>query len=165
MHDGPGKVNKAVNFVQEGHSDLTSQGKTEEDERMRLEVDSKRKERKSLQEQLKENAAMKQEEFNLLVKEKNSFNRLSEEDIDFYRKLNSKSKLDHQQMEKYLIRNMKQFEERKAQVLQDDGLQENHGIDTVEITKNVIVKKMKSRQRLKGVIKKKKTSSGGAKPA
>lgn len=141
-------------FVTEGVTDLTSQHEREQLEQSNYETELKKKERKSLQEQLKSNAISKQQEFNRLIQERNSFNRMSKEEIEFYESVETKEKERKQELEEYLERSSKDFDKKRGLLRKKDSKSTDE--TEIKIPKTVRVKGSKPRQSDLGIVKKKK---------
>ncbi|SCU96071.1 LANO_0E12376g1_1 [Lachancea nothofagi CBS 11611] len=162
------KTEKAssLSFVKEGDADIEVQLLREKQERARLDTDYKTKERLTLQDQLRLNAITKQEEFGALVKDRNSFNRLSSEDIEFYENLRKKADLAHRDMEQFLDRQAREFEQKKvrelAQSKMDSLGRPTRPIDVqkrIKMPAKVSKQKSNTKPGLKGIIKKKHTKT------
>lgn len=117
--NNPGK--RSLTFVSEGITDLETQKAREQVEQAKFEAECKRKERKSLRDQLRANAINKQKEFNGLVKEHDNFNRLSSEELLYYNKLKDTERKKEQELQAYLDKESQGFEERQSRVKKDPG--------------------------------------------
>lgn len=77
---------KPLKFVSEGVGNVEAQRIREQVEQKKYEAEYKRKTRKSLRDQLRSNAISKQKQYNGLVRDRESFTRLSKEDLNFTRR-------------------------------------------------------------------------------
>lgn len=134
---------RPLKFVSEGVTDLESQKAREQIEQSKFETECKRRERKSLREQLRSNAINKQKDFNQLVKERDSFNRLSQEELDFFQKIKDDEKQKERDLTLYLEKQATEYEQRKLKLSDSQGKLPQH---PPKIQK----------QKLPGVTKKKK---------
>ncbi|SCU80294.1 LAMI_0B01596g1_1 [Lachancea mirantina] len=148
-----------VGFVQEGQADLRAQSRAEQIEQAKEKAASQAEERKTLQEQLRNNAIAKQEEFNSLVKEKNSFTRLSHADVEFYKKMRDESTTERRDLETYLTRNLRYFDSESERLRNESKIAPKPSLMNSGHTTTLKV----GRKRIKGIIKKqdRKTNSGG----
>lgn len=146
---------KPLGFVREGDVDIELQRLLEKRENSKLDSDIRNKERLTLQEQLRLNAITKQEEFNSLVKDRNSFNRLSKEDIEFYESLRTKAEMQNRGLQEYLDKNSQDFEELKLRSSSKTiPAQEGRKLT---IPSKVVKRNTASKSGLKGIVKKKKS--------
>lgn len=135
--------------MSEGITDLETQKVREQIEQSKFEAECKRRDRKSLREQLRSNAINKQKEYHQLVKEKDGFNRLSQAELDFFQKIEDDERQKEEELQQYLKDKGIQFEQRKSEITnskkevpKDDEL-------------NLITKKTGPQENLNGIIKKK----------
>ncbi|SCV02869.1 LAME_0H05864g1_1 [Lachancea meyersii CBS 8951] len=164
------RKSQPLSFVKEGSADLEAQLLLEKRERARLDTDYKTKERLTLQEQLRLNAILKQEDFNALVKDRNSFNRLSVEDIEFYENLRKKAQSQKHNLEQSLEQQSRNFETRKKQAQESRSQSSATTMNTPssdaakrsQVPSRIVKPKSSTKTRLKGVIKKKHTESSKA---
>lgn len=147
-------------FVKEGNADIELQRQRERQESAKLDTDFKTKERLTLQDQLRLNAITKQEEFSSLVKDRNSFNRLSKQDVEFYESLQRRAQLENQSLEEFLEKNTREYDKKKAQVLAHESGRPESVPTRVQVPAKITKKRsMPSKNGIKGVIKKKKSKS------
>ncbi|SCU85535.1 LADA_0D08108g1_1 [Lachancea dasiensis] len=154
-----------LKFVKEGNADLETQQLLEKRERARLDTDYKTKERLTLQDQLRLNAILKQEEFTALVKDRNSFNRLSVEDKQFYQDLQARARQSDQDMEEYLARQTRDFERKKSQVLGEAPTNpevspspSTDSTSNIKVPAKIVKPKPRAKSGLKGIVTKKKSA-------
>ncbi|CAG98877.1 Fyv6p [Kluyveromyces lactis] len=154
MADNP----KAPTFIKEGSGDLESQRRNEQVNREVGELVT----RKSLSDQLRENSKKKRQQFQRQTKEKNSFTRVSNDDLDHINKV----KLD--ELEK--LRNFSQWAEseernrrKQLQLLQQPSTPEHTNKQVISkndpIPTSIKVRKLKTSNGAKnalGVISKPK---------
>lgn len=132
-------------FVSEGVTDLETQKAREQVEQAKFEAECKRRERKSLRDQLRANAINKQKEFNGLVKERDDFNRLNGEELEYYNKLKDSERKKERDLQAYLDRGSQDFDLRQSQLKSKE--EKINGEPVTPLTKN---------KDLKGIIKKSK---------
>lgn len=130
-------------FVSEGVTDLETQKAREQVEQAKFEAECKRRERKSLRDQLRANAINKQKEFNGLVKERDDFNRLNGEELEYYNKLKDSERKKERDLQAYLDRGSQDFDLRQSQLKSKE--EKINGEPVTPLTKN---------KDLKGIIKK-----------
>ncbi|CUS22325.1 LAQU0S05e02850g1_1 [Lachancea quebecensis] len=146
-------------FIKEGSADIELQRQRERQESAKLDTDFRTKERLTLQEQLRLNAITKQEEFSSLVKDRNSFNRLSKEDVNFYESLRRRAQLENQNLEEFLERNTREYDKRKAQALAHECGRSGSVPSRVQVPAKITKRSTPSKNGIKGVVKKKKPKS------
>lgn len=113
----PGGTRKrTLAFVSEGVADLETQRAREQAEQAKFEAECKRRERKSLREQLKANAISKQKEFSGLVKERDGINRLSDDELAHLRRLAEQDRARERDLRQYLETRSKDFTQRQRQL-------------------------------------------------
>lgn len=79
-------------------------------------------EKKSLHEQLKLNALTKQQQFNRLVKEKNSFNRLNKDEIEYCVKLKTEELHKERELNQYLEDRLREFDSKRMKLQAEAGM-------------------------------------------
>ncbi|SCU87759.1 LAFA_0E08636g1_1 [Lachancea sp. 'fantastica'] len=157
------QASQPLRFVKEGDADLETQLLLEKRERAKLDTDYKTKERLTLQEQLRLNAILKQENFNALVKDRNSFNRLSEDAVNFYKKLREKNETEKKSLEQSLELETRSFDQKKQaleQTTPNSTVKPHITGETAKRTQipaKVSKPKSNSKNGLKGIVRKKKT--------
>lgn len=104
---------RSLVFVSEGSADIDTQKKKEEQQQKRYENERLRRKRKSLQEQLRANAIKKQREFKKLVKKKESFNKLSKQELDYFQKIRTAEAKREYELNNYLNDKINDFEIKK----------------------------------------------------
>ncbi|CEP61827.1 Fyv6p LALA0_S04e01618g [Lachancea lanzarotensis] len=164
------EVSQPLKFVKEGDADLETQLLLEKRERAKLDTDYKTKERLTLQEQLRLNAILKQESFNALVKDRNSFNRVSAEALDFYKNLRETNETKNRNLEQSIEAESRYFEVKKHALecttpphsaANLRSLDES--VKKVHVPAKIHKPKSSSKNGLKGIVRKRK--SGSSKPA
>lgn len=108
-----GKKKRSLIFVSEGSADIDTQKKKEEQQQKRYENERLRRKRKSLQEQLRANAIKKQREFKKLVKKRESFNKLSKQELDYFQKIRREETKRETELNNYLNDKIDDFEIKK----------------------------------------------------
>lgn len=144
----PSSKKRPLAFVSEGVTDLETQKAREQVEQAKFEAECKRRERKSLREQLRSNAINKQREFNGLVKERDDFNRLSTDELEYFKKLKEEEQRKENELKEYLEKESQEFALRQAQLKSRES--RDNSKDTAQI----------ERTTLHGVVKKKFEKGG-----
>ncbi|EDO18577.1 hypothetical protein Kpol_1048p7 [Vanderwaltozyma polyspora DSM 70294] len=142
------KVRK-ISFISEGVTDLESQKAREQASQNKYEDEQKRKERKSLRAQLRSNAISKQKQYNALVKERDSFNRLSSSELKFFQDIQKNEEAKEKEIEEQLEKGISKFEFKKAIMLQNRS-EESEIVKSLKSSSIIGVKK--SNQKL-GIVK------------
>lgn len=145
---------RTLTFVSEGVTDLETQKAREQVEQAKFEAECKRRERKSLREQLKANAISKQKEFNGLVKERDDVNRLSAEDLDYIKKLAEQERQKDHDLKEYLDNQSKDFASRKQQLVE---AQQDKGSTFIDGSRQEGIPATRISKHLKGIVKGTKT--------
>ncbi|QLQ79649.1 hypothetical protein HG537_0C02960 [Torulaspora globosa] len=107
---------RTLAFVSEGVTDLETQRAREQVEQAKFEAECKRRERKSLREQLKANAISKQKEFNGLVKQHDSVNRLNDDELAHIRRLADQDRQKERELREYIETRSRDFTLRQQQL-------------------------------------------------
>ncbi|CCF58662.1 hypothetical protein KAFR_0F00650 [Kazachstania africana CBS 2517] len=143
---------KPLTFVSEGIADVKTQKEREQAEQEKFEAERQRRNRKSLREQLRANAINKQREFKSLVKEREGFNRLSKEELDFFQKTKEKEDAKEEELSKFLEEKGSEFERKKKRF--------QRASDTTKssITSEKAGPSMPSKKGHLGIVKKRKKS-------
>ncbi|CAL9735162.1 protein Fyv6p [Monosporozyma servazzii] len=102
-----------LTFVSEGVSDVATQKKKEEEQQARYENERQRRNRKTLQDQLRANAIKKQRQFKQQVKKKESFNRLNKNELDYFQKIRKDEDKKENELNEYLSSKIDDFEIKK----------------------------------------------------
>ncbi|QLL32774.1 hypothetical protein HG536_0D02960 [Torulaspora globosa] len=116
---------RTLAFVSEGVTDLETQRAREQVEQAKFEAECKRRERKSLREQLKANAISKQKEFSGLVKERDGINRLSDDELAHIRRLAEQDRQRERDLKEYLESHSKGFTLRQRQLAKEQPVKES----------------------------------------
>lgn len=117
----PNPKKRPLKFVSEGVTDLDTQKDREQVEQAKFEAECKRRERKSLREQLRANAINKQREFSGLVKERDGFNRLDDEELDYFNKVKEEELKKENDLKRYLEREASDFELKKSRLKAEEA--------------------------------------------
>ncbi|CCC70135.1 hypothetical protein NCAS_0E00650 [Naumovozyma castellii] len=109
-----GSPNKQpLTFVSEGVTNIEDENEKAKLEQEKFERESKIRSRKTLRDQLRSSAISKQKEFNGLVKQRESFNRLNEEEIEFFKSIEDAKLAEESKMNEYLSSKLNTFEKKK----------------------------------------------------
>lgn len=111
--DQQGRRKRPLVFVSEGVSDIATQKQKEEAQQQRYENERQRRNRKSLQDQLRANAAKKQRDFKKQVKKKERFNRLNKQELDYFQKLKKEDEKKEMELSNLLNDKISDFEAKK----------------------------------------------------
>lgn len=111
---------KPLKFVSEGVGNVEAQRIREQVEQKKYEAEYKRKTRKSLRDQLRSNAISKQKQYNGLVRDRESFTRLSKEDLEFYQKSKNELLKKEKELNNYLDVKAINFEKKKKALLMEN---------------------------------------------
>ncbi|CAL9730182.1 protein Fyv6p [Monosporozyma unispora] len=134
---------RPLTFVSEGVSDVASQKKKEEEQQTRYENERQRRNRKTLQDQLRANAIKKQRQFKQQVKKRESFNRLNKQELDYFQKIRKDEDKKENELKDYLDDKLGDFEVKKKLM---GNNQDNITSSSIKKPSNVSI----------GVVKKKK---------
>lgn len=141
-------------FVSEGSADIATQKRREEQQQKRYENERLRRKRKSLQEQLRANAIKKQREFKKLVKKKESFNKLSKQELDYFQKIRAEEAKKDNELNNYLHNKINEFEIKKNILTENNQSKTNPGF-----ANKTVVEKSVSPMSI-GIVKKKQRKIG-----
>lgn len=149
VSDANKPVKRPLTFVSEGAADVETQKKKEEHQQTRYENERQRRKRKSLQDQLRANAIKKQKEFKKQVKQRESFNRLNKQELDYFDKVKKDEEEEETELKKYISDKISDFEIKKKLV----GNIKSKPIDKPKITSTKpisvgVVKKPKKKIRI-----------------
>lgn len=158
----PNSKKRPLKFVSEGVTDLDTQKDREQVEQAKFEAECKRRERKSLREQLRANAINKQKEFNGLVKERDGFNRLAEEELNYFNKVKEKELKKENDLKEYLDKKASEFELRKTRA--KAGETQAAAVENSEVKRTVIGGVVKKKNKEKLNIKRKILSLNSSNP-
>lgn len=136
---------RPLTFVSEGVADLETQKAKEQVEQAKFEAECKRRERKTLREQLRANAINKQKEFNGLVKERDDLNRLSSKELDYYTQLEENERKKQRELNAYLDKQSESFDSRQSRLKDAQDRTDEKPVTPLRRTVNLtgIVKKSK----------------------
>lgn len=112
---------KPLQFVSEGVSNIETQRIREQVEQKKYESEYKRKTRKSLRDQLRSNAISKQKQYNGLVRDRESFTRLSKDELEFYHNSKNESMKKEEELNNYLNAKATSFERKKKVLFRDNS--------------------------------------------
>ncbi|QHS75780.1 Fyv6p [Saccharomyces paradoxus] len=113
---------KPLKFVSEGVGNIEAQKIREQVEQKKYEAEYKRKTRKSLRDQLRSNAISKQKQYNGLVRNRESFTRLTKEDLEFYQTSKDELLKKEKELDGYLNAKAINFErKKKALIMEEDS--------------------------------------------
>lgn len=135
---------KPLNFVAE--SDKTVK-LSEEETQLKNDAENNRRNNKSLQEQLRQNSIKRFKEASKKVRERDSFNRLSKNQLEFYEGLKKKDLEEKQILENYINNKGVEFEKKRKFV------------ENSKINKSSTIPKVNKIKPIKGIVKKDKNKS------
>ncbi|CCH60544.1 hypothetical protein TBLA_0D00340 [Henningerozyma blattae CBS 6284] len=150
---------KPLVFVSEGVTNLEEQKEKAHIQQERYESEARRRERKTLRDQLRNSTIKKQKEFTRNIRDREGFNRLSKKEIDYYNNIESAKIKQKNDLEKYLSNKGQEFDRRKEllakNALSSEG---NPGINRQDknILSPVIGTKIKDKEKLRisGIVSK-----------
>ncbi|CAI1680113.1 hypothetical protein SEUBUCD646_0N01890 [Saccharomyces eubayanus] len=151
---------KPLKFVSEGVSNIETQKIREQVEQKKYESEYKRKTRKSLRDQLRSNAISKQKQYNGLVRDRESFTRLSKDELAFYQNSKNEALKKEKELNEYLNAKATSFERKKKALLKGTNATANPEGDVkvkTSLDSNIQIKGIKplnSRPKIKISIKK-----------
>ncbi|KAG0664839.1 hypothetical protein C6P45_000509 [Maudiozyma exigua] len=140
-------------FISEGTADIEGQKNSEEQAQNKFENEKLRRSRKSLSDQLRSNAALKQKEYRKQVKRREKFNRLDKDELKFFKDIEDNERREEKEMESYLNNKLTSFE-RKKKLMERNKSSESAATPTTPVPEsssinNKIVKKKAKKIKVK----------------
>ena len=140
---------KKLTFISEGSADIEVQKNSEERAQEKYETEKLRRTRKSLSDQLRSNSASKQKAFKNEVRKREKFNRLSREELNFFKDVKEKEKREENEMETYLAQKTESFDKRKRNAEKkinsndetDDVIKSTSANEQNDLISNKVIKK------------------------
>lgn len=121
---------KPLTFISEGVTDITTQQTREELKQKQFENAKLRKNRKSLEEQLRNNARKKHIEFKNKVKKRENSNKLNQKELSYYQKLQELENKQEKELNQFISASMDDYEMRKKIA------ERRQNVSGVDITEN-----------------------------
>lgn len=156
-------VKRPLTFISEGVSDISTQKTREELKQKQFENAKLRKNRKSLEEQLRNNARKKHIEFKNKVKKGEKFNKLNHKELNYYQNLQDLEEKKEKELNQFITDSMDHYEtkkklaERKKSSVVDESEENtaasgsNAGLKTVIQKMDIKLKRKVSKQKKIGV--------------
>ncbi|SMN18923.1 similar to Saccharomyces cerevisiae YNL133C FYV6 Protein of unknown function, required for survival upon exposure to K1 killer toxin [Maudiozyma saulgeensis] len=148
---------KKLTFISEGSANIEVQKNSEERAQEKYETEKLRRTRKSLSDQLRSNAASKQKAFKNEVRKREKFNRLSREELNFFKDIKDKEQKKENELKRYLDQKTESFDKKRRKIEKkvnsnqegDDSLKSKTTSIQNDMVSNKIIKKKNKKIKLK----------------